>query len=116
MGVSRTGPRFPAKNEDCQVEYRYDDFTNVMMTMQKNGYVQVASATLVNAGTTLNEDMKKRLNGEACKAGGDLVIMTSSDERGELPGSGIASFVILRRVGLSGGAPSAEARESGADL
>jgi hypothetical protein len=97
IGVTRIGERFPPNPDDCAIDYRYGSFQEVMSLMQKDGYVQVASAAIANAGVDYNERLKSLLQPQACKVGGEIVYMTSSNERGELPGSGMASFAILRR-------------------
>lgn len=102
VGVTRIGERVPPRGETCQLELKYGDMTQVMQFMQKNFYVQVASATIMNAGDDYNPTMLKHLRPEACRAGGEVVFMTSSSSASNGPsGSGTADFVILRPFGAA---------------
>ena len=70
---ARTGVNFPARDHDCPVDYDYDD--GKAMTMIDAGYVEVATATIGNAGKTWNDKMRDEVGPKTCEYGGDVALM-----------------------------------------
>ena len=69
-----------------------------MMQLVSSGYVQVGSITVVKGGDAFDDAMKARVQPEACKLGGNLVIMNSSSPGSFTTNYSYASMVVLRKT------------------
>ena len=91
------GARLPPRDRGCAVTYDYGDMSKVL-SMMTSGYVQVGSATVVNAGDSWSDTTRSEVQLKVCEFGGDTAVIASSSPDSNGPsGSGVISVVILRR-------------------
>lgn len=92
----RVGERFPPNSDNCPLKYEYGHVGKAMGIMSK-GYIQVGTLTVVRAGDTIDDKMKKIIQPDACALGGELVIMIDSNPGNILVSNSHSSFMVLRK-------------------
>jgi hypothetical protein len=97
VSVDRIGQRYPPFPETCPIDYQYGDLTKVM-EFASNGYVQVGSIMVEKGGEDFDDAMKARVQPEACKLGGNLVVMGSSSPGSFSTNYSYAQMIVLRKV------------------
>lgn len=98
LTLQRTGERFPSYPEGCPIAFEYGDLDKAMQ-LTSNGYVQVGSITVSNAGDSLDDSMKDLVRPKACEMGGTRVIMISSSPGSFSTHYAYVQLVVLRATG-----------------
>lgn len=99
VSVNRTGERFPAYADNCPLDFQYGGINKMMQIQSSGGYVQVGSITVVKGGDSFNEALKNHIRPEACKMGGQVVIMGQSSPGSARTNYSYASLAVFRKPG-----------------
>jgi hypothetical protein len=105
VAVQRMGERFPSYPESCPIDYQYGDMSKAMQLMGA-GYVQVGSISVVKGGDSFDDAMKARVQPEACKLGGNLVLMGASSAGSFTTNYSYVQLMVLRGKGAAPAPPS----------
>lgn len=100
MSVQRTGERFASYPENCVLDFQYGD-TSKAFQLASTGYVQVGSISVVKGGDSFDDAMKDRVRPEACKLGGNVVIMAGSSEGSWTTNYSYVSLMVFRNTSPS---------------